>query len=228
MDVIPALDLLGTDAVRLERGDYDRVIFRRPVDDVLKRLLTLSPRLIHVVDLDGAREGRIRPDVVRHCLDVARPTPIQMSGGIRSVDSARQLLRLGVTRVIVGTAAWASPEALQHFADELGEALVVAIDVRDGKVAVGGWLDDTGLPVDEAVRRCVEAGVVRLHVTAIARDGTLQGPDLDLYRLVCGHGPHVVAAGGVRGDDDLKALAEVGCEAAVMGMGLLTHLGMTD
>ncbi len=228
MELIPALDLLGSDAVRLEQGDYDRVIFRRPVTEVLPRLLDLRPSLLHVVDLQGARDGYVRHDIIRQCLELSGSTPLQVSGGIRSVETAREVINLGVARVIVGTAVWARPTGVTEFVDALGDSLVVAIDVRQGRIAVGGWLDDVGLEVEEAVERCAEAGVTRLHVTAISRDGTMRGPDLDLYRLVCGRGPLVVAAGGVRGDEDLAHLDEVGCEAAVMGLGLLQRLGLTE
>ena len=227
MHFIPALDLLGHDAVRLEQGDYDRVIFRRPVEEVLPPILNLHPDLLHIVDLDGAREGLVRDDLIRDLLALSGGVLLQMSGGIRSVETARHLLELGVHRVIVGTAVWATPHGLMEFADSLGDALVVAVDVRNGRVATGGWLEDSGLDVDDAVGRCAEAGVRRLHVTAISRDGTMSGPDLDLYRQVCGRGPAVIAAGGVRGDDDLRALEDVGCEAAVMGLGLLQQLGLT-
>ena len=227
MQLIPALDLIGHDAVRLEQGDYQRVIFRRPVDEVLPKILELRPDLLHVVDLEGAREGRVRDDVIGSLLVASEGIPLQVSGGIRSIETARHLLELGVHRVIVGTAVWATPQGLVEFADALGDALVVAVDVRNGRVATGGWLEDSGLDVDDAVARCAEAGVRRLHVTAISRDGTMSGPDLDLYRQVCGRGPAVIGAGGVRGDDDLRALADVGCEAAVMGLGLLQQLGLT-
>jgi phosphoribosylformimino-5-aminoimidazole carboxamide ribotide isomerase len=227
MFVIPALDLLGHDAVRLEQGEYDKVIFRRPVNEILPKILALQPDLLHIVDLDGAREGRVRDGLIRDLLAMSEGVPLQVSGGIRNLEIAHHLLELGVQRVIVGTAAWATPEGLVEYTEALGDALVVAVDVRHGRVATGGWLEDSGLDVDDAVRRCAEVGVRRLHVTAISRDGTMTGPDLDLYRHVCGRGPAVVAAGGVRGDADLKALEEVGCEAAVMGLGLLQRLGLT-
>ena len=113
------------------------------------------------------------------------------------------------------------------FSQALGEQLVVALDVRDGTLAVRGWRHDSALTVDEALRRCVAVGVRRLHVTAIARDGMMKGPDLDLYRTVCASGIAVVAAGGVRDEDDLSALEAIGCEGAVMGMGLLARLGIS-
>jgi phosphoribosylformimino-5-aminoimidazole carboxamide ribotide isomerase len=227
MQIIPALDLLGTDAVRLEQGDYDRVLFRQPIEEFMSRIVTTAPPLIHIVDLQGARDGALRHEVVARCVALANGIPVQVSGGIRSVGQAQAAIEAGASRVIVGTAAWASPEALSTFADALGDKLLVAFDVKDQQIAVRGWLSSSGLSVPDALERCVNAGVARLHVTAIDRDGTMRGPDLSLYEQVCqGHIP-VVAAGGVRDEADVAALADVGCEAAIMGVGYLTRLGLT-
>jgi phosphoribosylformimino-5-aminoimidazole carboxamide ribotide isomerase len=226
MQVLPALDLLGDDAVRLEQGDFDRVLFRQPVEEFMARIVATEPPLIHVVDLQGARDGALRLDVIRRCVAVSGGIPVQVSGGVRSLDAVRAALDAGATRVIVGTAAWEVPEALELFAQTFGEQLLVALDVRDGQLATRGWTASSGVGVDEALDRCRDAGVVRLHVTAIERDGTLRGPDLALYRRACASGIAVVAAGGVRDDRDLDALAEIGCEAAVMGLGYLPRLGL--
>ena len=226
MQVLPALDLLGDDAVRLEQGDFDRVLFRQPVEEFMARIVATEPPLIHVVDLQGARDGALRLDVVRRCVAVSGGIPVQVSGGVRSLDAVRAALDAGATRVIVGTAAWEVPEALELFAQTFGEQLLVALDVRDGQLATRGWTESSGVGVDEALDRCRDAGVVRLHVTAIERDGTLRGPDLALYRRACASGIAVVAAGGVRDNRDLDALAEIGCEAAVMGLGYLPRLGL--
>ena len=102
----------------------------------------------------------------------------------------------------------------------------MALDVRDGRIAVRGWTASSGLDLDEALARCRSAGVERLHVTAIDRDGTMRGPDLALYEKACASGMAVIAAGGIRDDDDVDALAAIGCEAAVMGLGYLTRLGL--
>jgi phosphoribosylformimino-5-aminoimidazole carboxamide ribotide isomerase len=226
MQLIPAIDLLGDDAVRLEQGDYDRVIFRQPLDEFIRRVVATSPPLIHVVDLQGARDGAIRADIVQRCVDLAGPIPVQVSGGIRSLGAARAALDVGASRVIVGTALWGDPDALPQYVDALGEQLVAAIDVRDGHLAVRGWLSTTGVSLDDALAACVRGGVSRLHVTAIARDGMMQGPDLELYTQACASGLPVVAAGGVRDDADVARLAEIGCEAAIMGVGYLTRLGL--
>ena len=226
MQVIPALDLLGDDAVRLEQGDFERVLFRQPLEAFMARIVATAPPLIHVVDLQGARDGALRPAVVARCVAVAGDIPLQVSGGIRSTDAAQAALDAGASRIIVGTAAWEG-DALEVFAQRFGDQLLVALDVRDGRIAIRGWTESSGVDVDEALARCRDAGVVRLHVTAIDRDGTMRGPDLDLYRRVCASGLAVVAAGGVRDDSDVAALATVGCEAAVMGVGYLTRLGLT-
>jgi len=226
MQLIPAIDLLGDDAVRLEQGDYDRVIFRQPLDEFVRRVVATSPPLIHVVDLQGARDGALRADIVQRCVAVAGGIPVQVSGGIRSLDGARAALDTGASRVIVGTALWGDPGALAQYVDALGVQLVAAIDVRDGQLAVRGWQSTTGVSVNDALGACLRAGVSRLHVTAIARDGMMQGPDLDLYTQVCASGLPVVAAGGVRDDNDVARLSEIGCEAAIMGVGYLARLGL--
>jgi phosphoribosylformimino-5-aminoimidazole carboxamide ribotide isomerase len=226
MQVLPALDLLGDDAVRLEQGDFERVIFRQPIEDFMARIVATEPPLIHIVDLQGARDGALRLDVVQRCVAVSDGIPLQVSGGIRSLDAVRAALDAGATRVIVGTAVWEDNDALAIFARTFGPHLLVALDVRDGRLATRGWTESSDLDVDDALTLCREAGVARLHVTAIDRDGTLRGPDLALYRQVCASGIAVVAAGGVRDDRDLDALAAIGCEAAVMGLGYLPRLGL--
>ena len=220
--VLPAVDLLGEQAVRLEQGDFGRVAARAQPEELVRRFAEAGARLIHVVDLDGARRARIRPDIVARLVQAAAPANLQASGGIRSPADAEQLLAAGVARVVVGTAALAEPEALEQFAAELGDRLVVAIDVRGGRVAVRGWLEDSGLDAAEVARRCAEAGVSRILCTAIERDGMLAGPDLDLLREVSdASGLPVLAAGGIRSESDLAAVAAVGCEGAVVGRALL-------
>jgi phosphoribosylformimino-5-aminoimidazole carboxamide ribotide isomerase len=226
MQIIPALDILGDDAVRLEQGDYDRVLFRQPLEEFMGRLVATAPALIHVVDLQGARDGALRPEVIARCRNAASGIPLQVSGGIRSIDAAREALDAGASRVIVGTALWSDESALSTFVEALGDQLLAALDVRDGQLAVRGWLSTTGLSFADALARCTAAGVTRVHVTAIERDGTMRGPDLALYEEACRSDVLVVAAGGVRDETDVENLARVGCEAAVMGMGYLARLGL--
>jgi phosphoribosylformimino-5-aminoimidazole carboxamide ribotide isomerase len=214
IEVIPAVDVLGDGAVRLERGDYDAVVDRAgdPVALARRWIDAGAPR-IHLVDLDGARSGRVRPELVRAV--AALGAPVQASGGIRSLADARALLTAGADRVIVGTAAW--PDPTSWF--ELGEQLVLALDVRDGEVRASGWTNRAGIRFDDALAHFAGR---RVLVTAIDRDGTLAGPDLELVRRAAGAGARVLAAGGIRDVADVAALADAGAEAAVVGRALLT------
>jgi phosphoribosylformimino-5-aminoimidazole carboxamide ribotide isomerase len=220
--VLPAVDLLGEEAVRLEQGDFARVAARAEPEELVRRFATAGARLIHVVDLDGARRGQIRTDVIARLVEAAGPAKVQASGGIRSTADAERLLAAGAARVVVGTAALAEPGALEEFVTHFGDRLVVAIDVRGGRVAVRGWLEDTGLDAAELAKRCGAADVSRILCTAIERDGMLGGPDLDLLRQVCEVSSlPVLAAGGISSEADLAAVAATGCEGAVVGRALL-------
>lgn len=221
--MIPAVDVLGDEAVRLEQGDFGRVAVREadPVA-LVGRFVAAGARLIHVVDLDGARSGRTRPNLVKRLAEAAAPAAVQASGGVRSPADAERLIAAGARRVVVGTAAFADPGALERYAAALADRLVVAIDVRGGRVAVAGWERETALAAEEAAERCAAAGVARLLCTAIDRDGTLEGPDLDLLARVRAHsGLPVLAAGGIRSEPDLAAVEEAGCEGAIVGRALL-------
>ncbi|HVC87757.1 MAG TPA: 1-(5-phosphoribosyl)-5-[(5-phosphoribosylamino)methylideneamino] imidazole-4-carboxamide isomerase [Gaiellaceae bacterium] len=212
IEVIPAVDVLGEAAVRLHRGDYDTVIERAddPVE-LARRWAQAGAARIHLVDLDGARSGRVRPELVREVAAIG--LPVQASGGIRSLDDAQALLDAGADRVVVGTAAWPDPSPFRI----LGEALVLALDVRDGQVRTSGWTASSGLSFEEALERAAGA---RVLVTAIDRDGTLGGPDLELVGTAAAAGLRVLAAGGVRSPADVRALAAAGAEAAIVGRAL--------
>jgi phosphoribosylformimino-5-aminoimidazole carboxamide ribotide isomerase len=218
IEVIPAVDVLGEGAVRLHQGAYDEVVERAgdPVE-LARAFAEAGAARIHLVDLDGARSGRVRPDLVREVAAAVAPASLQASGGIRRLDDARTLLGAGAGRVVVGTAAFPDPAPWA----ELDEQLVVALDVRDGQVRTAGWTEASGLTVEVAAARCVAAGVKRVLCTAIDRDGTLAGPDLELVRGVAATGLRVLAAGGVRSPDDIAALAAAGAEGAVVGRALL-------
>ena len=220
--VIPAVDVLDGDAVRLERGNFARVALRRPDPAVLaRRFVEAGAQRLHLVDLDGARSAYVRPELVARMAEAAAPASLQASGGIRDPADARALLDAGADRVVVGTAAFEG-HGVDRFAAELGDQLIVAIDVRDGRVATRGWEGDSGVGAEAAAERCAAAGVARLLCTAIERDGMLGGPDLELLaRVRDASGLPLIAAGGVRSAADLAALAELGCEGAIVGRALL-------
>ncbi|HEU5263212.1 MAG TPA: 1-(5-phosphoribosyl)-5-[(5-phosphoribosylamino)methylideneamino] imidazole-4-carboxamide isomerase [Gaiellaceae bacterium] len=220
--VIPAIDVLGDEAVRLERGDFSRVTHRE-VDPLAlaERVTAAGAKLVHLVDLTAARSGVVRPELVRRVVAACGSTLVQAAGGIRALDDVVRLLGAGACRVVIGTAAFAGEDALESYVSELDERLVVAIDVRDGLVAVDGWERTSQLATEDAVLRCREAGVRRILCTAIERDGTLAGPNVELLKSVCElSGLPVLAAGGVRTIDDLVAVEAAGCEGAIVGRAL--------
>ncbi len=146
--------------------------------------------------------------------------PLQVGGGYRSIEAVAAALGAGATRVMVGTAAL-SPGFLEEAVPRFGDGLVVAVDVRDGVVAVDGWVRGSDVTAAPLAARCAELGVARLLVTAASRDGSLAGPDLDLLAEVIPAGVPVLAAGGIAALDDLVALRAAGCEGAIVGSALL-------
>jgi phosphoribosylformimino-5-aminoimidazole carboxamide ribotide isomerase len=222
--LVPAVDVLDGRAVRLERGDFDAVT-REAGDPVelVRRFAAAGPPLLHVVVLDAARRGGVPLALAGRLVEAAAPAPLQLGGGVRSSEDARALAATGVARVIVGTAVF--EQGPEPYVAVLGDRLVAAVDVRDGVVRTHGWERSGGLTVDEAVDLCRDARVARLLCTAVDRDGTLAGPDLELLeRVVRRFGGPVLAAGGVRSRDDLDALAALGLEGAVVGRALLDGL----
>jgi phosphoribosylformimino-5-aminoimidazole carboxamide ribotide isomerase len=220
MEVIPAVDVLEGRVVRLAGGRREVVTMEGgdPIE-LSRRFASDGATRIHLVDLDGAFSGSPSPGLLT-AVARAGGLPLQVGGGYRTLDALDAALAAGADRVIVGTAAL-SPGFLAEAAARIGPSLVVAVDVRDGRVAVEGWTRASGLTAPELARRCAEAGVARLLVTATSRDGSLAGPDLDLLAQVLPVGLPVVAAGGISSTSDLVALQELGCEAAVTGSALL-------
>ena len=215
VEVIPAVDVLDGEAVRLERGDYERVVERAAEPAALARYFAAQgARRVHLVDLEGARSGRIRPELVRRAVAAASPAAVQASGGIRSLSDAEALLDVGADRVVVGTAAWPDPAPWLA----LGESVIIALDVLDGELRSRGWTASAGRSLARALGMLAGA---RILLTAVERDGTLAGPDVELVRLVASSGLRVLAAGGVRTPADVEALAAAGAEAVVVGRALV-------
>ncbi|HUF59896.1 MAG TPA: 1-(5-phosphoribosyl)-5-[(5-phosphoribosylamino)methylideneamino]imidazole-4-carboxamide isomerase [Actinomycetota bacterium] len=220
MIVIPAIDLRGGRAVRLRRGDpsAETAYDDHPVE-VAKRFQEQGARRLHVIDLDAALgEGENREAVSEICRAVV--VPVQVGGGIRSLEAAAAVLEDGAARAILGTAAAADASFVERAVEEFAERVVVAIDVRGGHLMIDGWREE-GPELEPTISGLNDAGAPRYLVTAIARDGTLDGPDLTLYRQVLKLTDRpVIASGGVRNAEDVWALRDVGCEAAVAGKAL--------
>jgi phosphoribosylformimino-5-aminoimidazole carboxamide ribotide isomerase len=213
--IIPAVDVLGGKVVRLHQGDYRRVTEYGddPIAAAL-RWMDEGAQLLHIVDLEAARSGSTDFGLWERL--GAAGIPFQAGGGIRTASDAQAVLGAGARRVVMGTAAIWTPAVLS----DVGPDVVAAVDVR-GDVATGsGWLDE-GRHLDEVLGALAAAGVERLLVTGIGRDGTLGGPDVDLTERVAGDERFsIIASGGVGRLADLDSLTDLGCEAVVVGRAL--------
>ena len=216
--VYPALDVLEGRCVRLAEGRRERVTIEGgDPAAAAQRFVGQGARFLHMVDLDGAFSGQPSVELVRLIAKIAGDVPLQVGGGYRSLEAIEAAVEAGAARVMVGTAA-ASPEFLTQAAARFAEQLVVAIDARDGKVALRGWTELSELDAADLARSCADAGVRRLLVTSTRRDGSLAGPDFELLDTVLeATRLPLIAAGGVASLDDLRALRAAGCEGAVAG-----------
>ena len=225
MEVIPAIDLIDGKCVRLYQGDYSReTVYADDPVEVALRWESLGASRVHIVDLDGARSGNLDNLAVVKRIVEAVKVPVQMGGGVRSLGSARRVIEAGVGRVMLGTVAVRNPDVVRSACAELGsEAVVVAVDSRDGMVAVSGWTSGSDMKATELVAKMMEAGVRTFLCTDISRDGTLAGPNYGLMRdLVEVAGEGVIAAGGIAAVEHIKRLADVGVGGAVVGKALYT------
>ncbi len=217
MIVIPAIDLRHGRCVRLFRGNVgaETVYDDDPVE-VARRFEADGARRLHVVDLDAAREEGSNRDIVKDiCRNVA--VPVQLGGGLRTIAAVEQAITDGAARAILGTAAALDPNFVAQAVESADGRVVVSVDVREGRVRTHGW-EREGPLLEEAVAALHAAGTPRFLVTAIDRDGTMDGPDLELYaRMLELTDRPVIASGGIRVADDVWALRELGLEACVVG-----------
>ncbi|MHB1639087.1 MAG: 1-(5-phosphoribosyl)-5-[(5-phosphoribosylamino)methylideneamino]imidazole-4-carboxamide isomerase [Candidatus Dormibacteria bacterium] len=221
MLVIPAIDLLGGEPVRLVQGRYEHVL-RTDCSAVEMAMgyLAQGATWLHLVDLDGAREGQWQNLGVIAAVVRAAGLPVQAGGGARNRADVEAALAVGVRRVIVSTVALADPILLRALAAEYGDRLVVSLDSRRGRLLSRGWITDTGMDLLQTARAVLDCGVRRLVYTDTERDGMLAGADESGVRRLVGLGAPVMAAGGVRSLADLASLEDAGAEAAIVGRAL--------
>lgn len=222
---IPAIDLLGGRCVRLSQGDYNQetVYGDDPVAMALKWQAAGAARL-HVVDLDGAKEGSPRNHDVIAGIAMALDIPVQVGGGIRDAETVEKLLLFGVQRCILGTRAAQDRAWAEEMFRAFGDRLILGIDAKDGKVAIKGWLETTELTAVELANTLKPAGACRIIYTDISRDGMLTGPNVAATaRLAAETGMAVIASGGMSNLDDLRRLSQhPGIEGAIIGRALYT------
>ncbi len=225
MEIIPAIDLRQGRCVRLFQGDYEKetVYFEDPLEGALHWERQGACR-IHVVDLDGAAAGLpVHLDVLKQMVMLAG-VPLQVGGGIRSLEIAEILIGVGVERIVLGTSAVQDPDLVAMACHTVGsKAVVVAVDARDGRVAINGWRERTSYSALRLVREMADLGVERFIYTDIARDGTLTEPNFQaVEELVEETGLSILASGGISSVKHLTRLAQLGVEGAIVGRALYT------
>jgi len=227
-EVIPAIDLLEGACVRLSQGRYDEATTYDANPGAVARRFAAAPiRRLHVVDLDGAREGQpVNLEAIRAVVAAVGGVPVQLGGGIRTLDAIEEALVLGIDRVILGTVALRDPALVRSAAKEFGGCIAVGIDARDGRVAVEGWLETSDVRAVDVARTFEEAGVSALIYTDIARDGMLSGPNLDATAALADAVEiPVIASGGVGSEEDVVAagaLVSRGIAGIIVGRALYT------
>ncbi len=230
MELIPAIDLRDGRVVRLLQGDFDEETrYELSAEELFARYASAGARWVHVVDLDGARDGQAGNRAIVAALAARGGPSIQSGGGLRSSRSVEALLAAGVGRAVLGSVAVAEPGEVMEWFGEFGtERLVLALDVRlDAagvpRVATHGWRQQSSLSLWDLVRRYLAVGLRHVLCTDVSRDGALTGPNLSLYREAMARFPEVSwqASGGVRDAADLRALAETGVAAAISGKALI-------
>lgn len=218
MLVIPAIDIKGGRCVRLLQGDPDRetVYSNNPVD-MAKRFQDLGAKLIHVVDLDGAFDGKpINRDLI---LNIARSVsiPIEVGGGLRNSESIQAYVDAGIKRIVLGSVIL--EDNFADLARSYAENIIAGIDAKDGLVVVKGWKDISAVSTNDAIQKVVSLGINEVIHTDISTDGMLQGPNIGAYRNILSVFPNIrlIASGGISSIDDLFALSELPVYGAITG-----------
>ena len=224
MIILPAIDLYEGKAVRLLKGDYNKMtVYDNNPSNIAKKFENSGAGYIHLVDLEGAKTGETpNIDVVR---DIVKSTSLsaEIGGGIRSFDTIEKYLSIGVDRVILGTAAVTEEGFVKRAISEYGARIVVGADIKDGLVAIKGWLEKSNLTCDEFCLKMQNDGVKTIIVTDISKDGAMQGTNHELYNHLSKEFKlNIIASGGVSSLDDIKRLKDDGITGAIIGKAYYT------
>ncbi len=226
MKLYPAIDIKDGQCVRLRQGVYeDKTVYADSPWKVAKEFEAAGAKFIHLVDLDGAREGRsVNDEAVRDIIENVS-IPVEIGGGIRTTEDINKKLSLGVSRVIIGTEAVRRPDFVRESILEFGpEKIVVGIDAKNGMVAVSGWEELSAVSATDLALLMKDMGVKTIIYTDISKDGMLSGPNVEQTRILAEEtGLDIVASGGVSSAEDLRKLKEAGIYGAILGKALYEH-----
>ncbi len=224
MNIIPAIDLIGGKAVRLQKGDYAKVtVYSDSPCDVAKSFQASGAKYLHIVDLDGAKSGRAdNIETIREIIRSAQMS-VEVGGGIRNIETVALYADAGVDRIILGTAAVKDPAFLREAVARYGEKIAVGVDIKDGMVAIKGWTEVSQTSCEELCEELCEIGVRYVICTDISKDGMMSGTNLELYSTLSERFDlDFIASGGVSSLDDIKALSKMKLFGAILGKALYT------
>ncbi len=221
IELIPAIDLIEGQCVRLTKGDYDqKKVYDNNPAEVAQNFEKLGFKRLHVVDLDGAKSKHIVNDAVLKAITDNTHLTVDFGGGIKTEEDIVKAFKAGATMVTVGSIAVTHPELFMEWMEKYGaEHLILGADVRNGKISINGWKEDSSEDLLPFLKQYVDKGVKNVLCTEISKDGTLQGPAIDLYKQIMAEYPqlHLIASGGVSCNQDIIDLEEAGIPAVVFG-----------
>lgn len=224
MNIIPAIDLMSGKAVRLLKGDYRQVtVYSDDPLSVAKQFEEQGAKLLHLVDLDGAKDGNTANfDTIRSIV-TETGLSVEVGGGIRTMDAVRRYIALGVDRIILGTAAVTDSFFLKEAVQAYAERIVVGMDIKDGMVAIKGWMELSNFSCFDFCQKMQDLGIQTVICTDISKDGMMSGTNRELYRDLCNRFHfHIIASGGVSSMEDIEALAHMNLYGAIVGKALYT------
>ena len=221
MEIIPAIDIIDGKCVRLTQGDYEqKKIYNEHPLEVARQFEDAGLKRLHLVDLDGAKAGAVKNWKVLETIAGKTSMVIDFGGGIKKAEDVEIVFNSGAALATVGSMAVKDPASFLDWLQEFGAArFLLGADVKNEKIAVGGWLETTDRWVYDFIGEYIEKGVQQVFCTDVSKDGLLQGPSLDLYRNITQQFPdlHFIASGGVSEMDDLYRLDEIGCKGVIIG-----------
>lgn len=223
MNIIPAIDILEGQVVRLVKGKLqNKIVYSDNPIEIAEKLEAQGADIIHVVDLDatlttGWNNNKNNTEIILKIIDTIK-IPVQVAGGIRSVDAIKKMFEKKAEKIVIGTLAYKHPQVLQQLSKDKVEKIVISIDQNKGIVMIDGWRQPSGFRIIEAIKFFMAKGVKEFLLTTVDRDGTLNGPDLDTLSYASNvNGAKIIASGGISSIEDIIRVKNIGCSAVILG-----------
>lgn len=224
MRIIPAIDIINGECVRLSKGDYNKkTIYSKNVLDVAKNFEDNGIQFLHLVDLDGAKQNRIINYKILEQISTQTNLIIDFGGGLKSEEDIKIAIESGAKQVTLGSVAIKNPELFLESLEKYGsEKIILGADARKEKIAISGWLEESETNIYDFIKEKTESGIQYVISTDIDKDGMLEGPSFDLYEKIIAENPNIklIASGGITSASDLEKVKSIGCEGAIIGKAL--------